>query len=186
MDQAGSDDLELIRRLRDGDAAAANTLAERYRTALIRFARSMVANDAVAEDVVQEALSRLSRENLPDGQPRPWLYRIVRNLCLDLLRRRKVSPTYCGRMATGFDPTRSTAGPLTRVAAAERSEAIRRILDELPEDYRAVLILKHFENLSREEIAAVLDISAATVKGRLVRGAELLRERLRGITGTQP
>ncbi|GMU84600.1 MAG: hypothetical protein AMXMBFR47_44690 [Planctomycetota bacterium] len=178
------DDLDLIRRLRAGDAAAAGLLADRYRAALVRFARSMIASDAAAEDVAQETLARLSRESLPEGPPRPWLYRIARNLCLDLLRRRKASPTCGGQLETGLDRARTTAGPLTRVAAIERSDAVRRALDALPEEYRAVLILRHVENLAREEIAAVLGISAAAVKGRLVRGSELLRETLRSITGT--
>lgn len=182
MNDAAPDDLELLRRLHAGDAAAGGLLADRYRAALVRFARSMLASDATAEDVAQEVLSRLTKEKLPGGPLRPWLYRIARNLCVDLLRRQKVSPTYGGQMPTGFDAPRVTAGPATRAAAIERSESVRRILDAMPEEHRVVLMLKHVENLTREEIASVLEISEATVKGRLVRGSEILRDELRKIT----
>lgn len=185
MEQGGSDDAELLARLRGGDASALGPIAERYRAGLARFARSMLASESAAEDVAQEALARLRYPRLPEGALRPWLFRIARNLCLDLLRHRKVSPTFGGQMPTAFDAARDTAGPATRVAAAERSELIRRILNEMPEEYRAVLLLKHLDGLSREEIAVVLEISDATVKGRLVRGSEYLRAELRKITGSR-
>lgn len=177
-------DLELVDRLRSGDAAAAGLLTERHRPALIRYARSLLSHEAQAEEVVQEALARLTLENLPEGPPRPWFYRVTRNLCLDILRRRQISPTYGGGMATGFDPARNTAGPATRAARAERDELIRQILEGMPEDYRSVLMLKHFEDLSRTEIAQVLGLSEQTVKGRLVRASEYLRDELRRITGS--
>lgn len=184
VDNSALSDLDLIGRLRAGDAAAGGLLADRYRAALIRFARSMLTSDVAAEDIAQETLVRLTREELPDGEPRPWLYRIARNLCLDMLRHRNASPTYGGQMPTGFDAAHATAGPATRASSSERSELIRRALDAMPEEYRSVLLLKHFESLSREEIATVLEISEASVKGRLVRGSEMLREELRKLTGT--
>jgi RNA polymerase sigma-70 factor (ECF subfamily) len=179
------DDTTRLESLRQGDLAAAAALAESYRPGLVRFARSMLGNDAAAEDAAQEALARLNGvAQLPEGQLRPWLYRVTRNLCLDILRRRKASPTWAGQMPTACEPARSTAGPATRVAAAERDELIRRILDSMPEEYRSVLLLKHFEELSRQEIAAVLEISETAVKGRLVRASEYLREELRKLTGS--
>ena len=183
MDTTVSIDQSLIARLRGGDTAAIAELSTRYRPALMRYARSMMGNDALAEEAVQETLSRLSGPNLPEGHPRPWLYKIARNLCLDALRRQAASPTHAARLNTGFDAPRETAGPATRAAGIERRESIRQILEVMPEEYRSVLTLRHIEELSREEIAEVLGVSEATVKGRLVRGSEYLREQLKNLTG---
>jgi RNA polymerase sigma-70 factor (ECF subfamily) len=182
MSHEGQSDHELVRMLRSGDAAAAGVLAERYRQPLVRFARSLLNYDSLAEEIAQEALSRLCVEHLPEGHLRPWLYKVTRNLCLDVLRRRNISPTHGGQMPDGFDASRDTAGPATRAAEAERAERIRRVLADMPEEYRMVVLLKHTEGLSREEIAEVLEISDAAVKGRLVRGMEYLREQLGNLT----
>ncbi len=177
-------DAELLEQLRGGDPAAARLLSDRYRPVLVRFACSLLDSADAAEDVAQETLARLQPENLPSGELRPWLYRVARNLCLDLLRRRKVSPTFWRALPSGFDPARTTAGPGTRVANAERDARVRAILDAMPEEYRSVLMLKHVEGLSRAEIAEVLEVSEISVKGRLVRAAVYLRERLRGEGGS--
>ena len=183
MSLAAEDDLALVARIRSGDPTAIAELALRYRTSLERFARSMLADDHAAEDVAQETLARLKQQLLPVGPPRPWLYRIARNLCLDRLRHNKASPTFGGRLRTGFDAPKNSAGPATRLGKAERDARVHSVLDQMPPEYRDVLLLKHFDDLSREEIAAVLDISEAAVKGRLVRGAEYLRDQLRGLSG---
>lgn len=175
-----------MQRLRGGDQEAAAWLVQRYRPALVRFAGAMLRNEGQAEEAAQEALARLNGSELPTGHPRPWLYRVTRNLCLDILRRRQASPTYAGRLPTGYEPPRKTAGPATRIDRQERNERIRQILDDMPQEYREVLILKHFDGLTREEIAEVLDVSPATIKGRLVRGTQYLREQLQKPTGTTP
>lgn len=183
VDPTVSVDLTLLARLRNGDPAAAAEIANRYRPALLRYTHSLMGNEARAEEITQETLSRLSGPVLPEGSPRPWLYKIARNLCLDALRRQKASPTHAARIQTGFEAARETAGPATRAANNERGELIRKILDAMPEEYRSVLTLRHIEDLSREEIAEVLGVSDAAVKGRLARGSEYLREQLRLITG---
>jgi RNA polymerase sigma-70 factor (ECF subfamily) len=175
-------DSELVRRLNDGDAAALATLAERYRAALTRFAFSMLGDEGRAE-VAQEAVARLAAERRPEGPPRAWLYKVTRNLALDLLRSQQISPTG-RRLPSHREPPADTAGPATRVADAERRALVRRILDEMPEEYATVLRLKHEEGLSRAEIAEVLEISEIAVKGRLVRAAEYLRQELRRLDGS--
>ena len=180
--QPADDDAELVAQARNGDAAAIGQIATRYRPTLVRFARSLVASDALADDIAQEVFARLGAGALPKGALRPWLYRIARNLCLDHLRHRRASPTNVGPPPTGFDAPDSTAGPATRAVGNERSELIRRALSTMPDEYREVLLLRHFEGLSREEIAAVLELSDAAVKGRLVRAAAYLREQIQDLT----
>ena len=178
-------DEQLLEASRAGDSSAAATLAERYLAAIARYCDSYLHDAARAEDIAQEMFGKLCDvENLPTGPVKPWLYRVARNRCLDILRRQQRSPTHHNRIRTGFDAARATAGPHTRAVQAERQELIRRIIDDMPEDYRSVLILKFYENLSRAEMAAALDVSEAAVKGRLARASEYLQEQLRKVTGT--
>jgi RNA polymerase sigma-70 factor (ECF subfamily) len=163
---------------------SATTVYQTFGDAIRRFCANYLKDEAAAQDVVQETFAKLATaEAPPAGELKPWLYRVARNRCLDLLRRRQVSPTYAGGMRTGFDAAGSTAGPGTRLAREERQRLIGEIIDRMPDEYRSVLLLKHVENLSRAEIAAALEISEAAVKGRLVRGAEYLSQELAQITG---
>lgn len=177
-------DRELLEQIRAGRHDAFHRLSDRYRPAIHRYAFSYLHDDARAEDVTQETFARLTATDaLPDGDVKPWLYKVARNMCLDILRRWARSPTHNRPIRTGFDVARQTAGPRTRADRAERRELIRQIIADMPEDYRSVLMLKHFEGMSREEMATVLEITEIAVKGRLVRASEYLREQLRNISG---
>jgi RNA polymerase sigma-70 factor (ECF subfamily) len=183
--QTPESDEALLRRIRNGDATATDALTKRYWEAIFRYCRSYLHEPARAEDVAQETFAKLGHEeSLPDGAVKPWLYRVARNRCLDILRRFKRSPTHHNRVQTGFDAARGGAGPQTHAVRRERREIIRSIIDEMPEDFRGVLILKFYENLSRAEMAAALDVSEAVVKGRLVRASQYLEDELRRITGS--
>jgi RNA polymerase sigma-70 factor (ECF subfamily) len=180
-------DRDLLAMIRDGRHDAYQALTDRYWAAIHRYAASYLNDAARAEDVAQETFAKLTDgETLPDGDIKPWLYKVARNKCLDILRRWQRSPTHNRPIKTGFDIARQTAGPRTRMARDERRDLIRRLISEMPEDYRSVLTLKHFEGMSREEMAAVLDVTEQTVKGRLVRASEYLREQLRGSGGFDP
>lgn len=178
-------DAELVGALAEGHPEAPDELYRRYWNPIQRFCRNYLTDEGRGEDVAQETFAKLLGErNLPAGELRPWLYRLARNRCLDLLRRHQRSPTDHNRLATGFDHAKSTAGPRTKLAREERRRLIREIIDSLPDDYRSVLILKHFEGLSRAEMASTLGISEIAVKGRLARASEKLQEELRRITGS--
>lgn len=182
-----SNDRELLERIRAGRHDAFQQLCDRYQPAIHRYAFSYLQDDARAEDVAQETFAKLTdAATLPDGDIKPWLYKVARNKCLDILRRWQRSPTHNRNMRTGFDVARQTAGPRTRMAREERRELIRQIIADLPEDYRSVLMLKHFEGMSRAEMASVLEITEIAVKGRLVRASEHLREQLRKLSGFEP
>ena len=88
------------------------------------------------------------------------------------------------RSTASSDAARPASGPATQAAKRERSQIIRAIIDAMPEDFRSVLILKYYENLSRTEMAAALDISEQAVKGRLVRASQYLEDELRRVTGS--
>ena len=178
-------DESLLQRIREGDAAATDALTKRYWEPIFRYCRSYLHDPARAEDVTQETFAKLgNKDSLPDGDVKPWLYRVARNRCLDILRRFKRSPTHHNRIKTGFDAARPSSGPATQAAKRERTQIIRSIIDAMPEEFRSVLILKFYENLSRAEMAAALDISEPAVKGRLVRASQYLEDELRRVTGS--
>lgn len=180
-------DRELLASIRDGRHEAYQALTDRYWAAIHRYAASYLGDAARAEDVTQETFAKLTdADTLPDGDVKPWLYKVARNKCLDILRRWQRSPTHNRPIKTGFDIARQTVGPRTRMARDERRELIQHLISEMPEDYRSVLTLKHFEGMSRAEMASVLEITEQAVKGRLVRASEYLREKLREISGFDP
>ncbi len=178
-------DIELLEALRGGDRTALDDLTRRYWDAIQRYCRTYLGDPARADDVAQETFAKLGDpDKAPTGDVRPWLYRVARNRCLDIMRHHKRSPTHANRLQTGFEAARSEAGPRTRFARTERAELIRGIIDQMPEELRSVLILKFYENLSRSEMAGALDVTEQTVKGRLVRASRQLEEELRRITGS--
>lgn len=177
-------DDSLADRLRNQEAGALDELFRRYRPPIERFCARYLRDEALGEDVAQDTFARIAAGGLPEGALRPWLYRIARNRCLDILRRRQISPTHGRPLETGVDAIRASAGPGTRVAGAERDALLRELVDQMPDEYRSALLLKHVENLSRSEIAATLEISEASVKGRLARASKSLQELLDRVTGT--
>jgi len=178
-------DDELMQGIRLRDAACVEELTRRYRPAICRFCANYLGDEALAEDVVQETFARLTTtDELPTGAVRPWLYKVARNRCLDILRRHQRSPTHHYRLASGFDVALPASGPATKAVRAERAALIREIIADMPEEYREVLTLKFYESLSREEMAECLDVSEQTIKGRLVRALVHLSNEMRRITGT--
>lgn len=179
MHDAGCSDEDLMKRIAEKDGDALTELSRRYWEPIRRFCASYLNDESMAEDVAQETFAKISAaEEFPTGMVKPWLYKVSRNRCLDILRRQQRSPTHDRPIKTGFDAPRDTAGPATRAAREERVELMRQIIAAMPEEYRVVLMLKHYESLSREEMAEALGITDAAVKGRLVRASEHLRQEL--------
>ncbi len=180
-------DESLLHGVGQGQQDCAKLLTERYWEAIQRYCMSYLEDEALASDVTQETFAKVtSGEIRPEGLVKPWLYKVARNRCLDIVRRHQRSPTHHHRLRTGFDAARDTAGPLTRMAEEERRALIRHIIASMSEEYRSVLLLKHFEGFSRSEMAEALEITEATVKGRLVRASTHLREQLAKITQMDP
>jgi len=164
----------LVIQLRQEDTKAGDLLSCLYRESITRFCRGYLGNQQEAEDVVQDVFCKvLSSTTIPDNF-RAWLYRIARNRCLDLIRsrqRRRDDVTLRTEPQIDLDPT----GHLTRLVKAEQRERLWDVLSSLPENQREVLRLRYTENLSRAEIAEILEISESLVKSRLFEGLEKLR-----------
>jgi RNA polymerase sigma-70 factor (ECF subfamily) len=183
------DDDALLRRIRAGDRDAFTDLMRRYNRRLYRVARSVLRDDAEAEDALQDAYLQAYRA-LPafrgESALGTWLTRIVVNAAL--MRQRKT-----GRLADvielgadfGSDETPLPRDRLDEPAqpelAALRAQTRRLIetgIDKLPAAFRTVFVLRAVEELTVEETAATLDIPEATVRTRYFRARALLREAL--------
>lgn len=164
-------DRALVRQHLDGDRQAAGNLIDRYQRRLFNVALRMLGNVQDAEDVTQTTLCKafLSMESY-DPQYRffSWIYRMTVNESLNELKRRRPMVTLEERFGI---PQRGVAAD----DALETEDRVGKALMDLKPDDRAVVVLRHFESLSYEEIADVLGVPTRTVKSRLFTARERLR-----------
>ena len=164
-------------------------IVQRYARHVYNIAYRMAGNEADARDLVQEAFLRVYRALRrvePDDPLERWLYRIVSNLHIDLLRKRPRT-----RVESLDAPVETARGEVSReIADLESSPeaildreqldvAIQRALGTLPQELRLVVVLSDIEGLAYEEIAAMLRTPLGTVKSRLHRARQALQQRLR-------
>ncbi len=142
---------------------------------MVRFCHAYLGSTEEAEDAVQEVFYKVLRAtDVPDNF-RAWLYRIARNHCFNVLRARARRGDQHDLPAASRLAADAT-GNLTRVVKQELRARIAHLLAALPLEQREVICLRHGEDLSRAEIAYVLDIPESTVKSRLFQGLKKLRE----------
>lgn len=177
------DDRELVARIRRGDELAFAAVHARYRAALERYAMRMLGSSAAAEDAVQDAFVRAHQALLRDEREielRPWLYRLVRNRCLDELKARPRVVGAVGGVALDEvgDAAAAEVAPLADpVAATERRHALREVVADiaaLPERQREVLLRRELDGQSHEELAAELGITVPASKKLANRARENL------------
>jgi RNA polymerase sigma-70 factor (ECF subfamily) len=175
---------ELLERCRNGDPAAFETLLGNYERLIYNLTFRYFGNHHDACDIGQEAMVRIYHkigEFNGKSSFKTWLYRVVTNLCLDELRRRKHQSASLEEIKEkGFEPAAGSPGPEEAAETGERAELIQELLQLLSEEHRAVLILKEIEGLDYQEIAEVLGCSLGTVKSRLNRAREAFRRQLTG------
>lgn len=168
-----TDDLEAVRSCLDGDVKSFELLVEKYQGVVYNIALRMVRNPEDAEDISQAAFLK-AYEKLGTYRDSfrfySWLYRIAVNEALNFLDRQKRFT----RLDERIEDPRQALDAASEVR--ERDERIQEALMELKPDHRAVLILKHFEDFSYEEIGAILDIPEKRVKSRLFTARQVLRE----------
>ncbi len=184
------DDIALVDLARRRDGMAFGLIMQRHNQRLYRVARSVLRNDAEAEDVVQEAyVSAFTHlgDFRGDARLSTWLTRITLNEALGRLRQRR--PTIDlknidaineqGEARVIFLPSaRQDSDPEAAAARAEVRRLLERAVDELPDPFRMVFVLRDVEEVSIEETAAYLGIRPETVKTRLHRARRLLRQAL--------
>jgi len=173
----GSSDERLMMRVKsDGDSRAFATLVGRWEDPIRRLCTRMVADPHRGDDLKQETFSRLFRKRAqyqPTGRFSTYLWRIALNICHDELRRVQRRQELFPQVElhdeaaeweehSGADPS-----PDMRVAQAEEGEIVRQALLQLPEIYRTVLVLRHYQQLKLTEIAEALEIPLGTVSSRM-------------------
>ena len=177
----------LAARFQQGDAAAFESLVERYQAPLYHFACRLLVSTAEADDAVQDALIQVYRALLRahlDGPVRPWIYRIARNRCLDVLKRRRIVPLASLDADEGDAGAALSASEPLPDELAERADLQRLLtaaIAELPLLYREVVALRYTGDLSLGEIATILNIPENTAKFRFHRAKDRLRQSLRAL-----
>lgn len=149
-------------------------LAEAVRRGHIAAVR-WLGNDAEAQEAAQEAARRAWAARASYDPARPfyaWYYRILKNLCLNEKARRAT------RARNPPEPAPSRPGADAQLVAAEQAVAVQRAMERLKPDQREVLELRHFQDLSYAEMAAVLEVPEGTIMSRLFRARRALRRAL--------
>jgi RNA polymerase sigma-70 factor, ECF subfamily len=187
--QGGTGDRELMARLAVGDREALAPLMERHYRRLYRIALSYLRQPDDALDVVQEAFVKAFQSaSRWDGSAEagPWLARITVNLSIDRWRRnRRRAQTFSPLAESDHVATLADHGPSPdrRVQGREAGERVAAALAGLPERQRAVVVLRHYQDMSLEEIAEALGMSLGTVKSSLHRALGRMRA---GLAGERP
>lgn len=209
---AASDEQQML-RLKRGDTEAFAGLVEKYRTPLVRFLYRMVHDAAVAEELAQEVFLRVYRARgryKPSAKFTTWLFKIATNLALNSLRDGRVrhgaempagaAARYGTLVRTGQGEVDAREGsgragaPGIEVVdprptmeqhliEAERAQAIRRAVEELPKKQRLAVLLHKYQEMDYAAIADILGCSVSALKSLLFRAYETLRVRLQPFIG---
>lgn len=157
------DEREIVRRCLAGETDAFAAIVERYGRVLYSVAYRMSGNHEDARDIVQNAFVRAYQGLSTFDAQRPffsWIYRIAVNESIDLVQRRRPGEPLADELSAG-------EGPFERAVTLELGARVQAALGQLPPDSRQVLVLRHFADLSYEEMSEVLGIPEKTVKSRL-------------------
>ncbi|MGC8668923.1 MAG: RNA polymerase sigma factor [Chthonomonadales bacterium] len=184
-------DAFLVQRTLDGDVEAYGVLVQRYERHVYSLAYRMVGNGDDAADLVQDtflrafgALASFRR----DASFLTWLYKIASNLCIDFMRARKsrASLSLDYEVEEGREPIADrSASPEDAAVRGAVSEVVQDAVLCLPAKYRVVVVMRHLQGLSIEEIAEQLQLPTGTVKTHLFRARQMLKERLKPVLGME-
>jgi len=184
-DQLADLESELVERHRHGDPAAFEAIYATYARGVYNLVLRTLGNREEAADLLQEIFLRVHR-HLGSFRGRSslktWIYRIAINRCRSRLRR--VQPSWVGLAEEGYDGATPLEDlrrdPEQRAMASETSRRVGRLLARVPSPYRETLYLREIEELSYKEIAEIMTVRVGTVRSRIARGREHLRELLEG------
>jgi RNA polymerase sigma-70 factor (ECF subfamily) len=185
------DEIALVHAALAGDLDAFNRLVLAYQDMAFNLAYRMLSDDDTAEDVTQTAFisAYTHLKDYRGGSFKAWLMRMVTNACYDELRRRQRRPTV---PLTPMDDDENeeiespawladpTASPEEQVSAGELDRAVQHCLENLPDDFRAVVVMVDVEGLDYQEVAQAIGKPLGTIKSRLARARLKLRDCLQG------
>ena len=179
-------DEELVAAILDGDAALYTDLVERYRGRLInnlnRFLGNVQESEELSQEVFLKVYRALDRYN-PTYRFSTWLFRVAKNAAIDLLRKRRLKLVPMQRVgvdgqARELEFESEERDPYRTLRNLERRHAIGAAIDGLKEEYRELIQLRHFAEMTYEEIAEFKGMPLGTVKNKLFRGRRMLKARL--------
>jgi len=175
---------KLIEAAQAGDQRAFGFLVRRHQKRLFRFIFGLLGSFDQAEDVVQEAFVK-AYQALASFRTEfdfyPWLSTIARNLAYNQLTRQEKAESLDQFKEAGFDPATEDLGPLEKLLDDESQKRFFAAVQALPAQYRAVFVLRHFEDMDYSQIASYLKIPPGTVDSRLYRARKLLMEALKDL-----
>ncbi len=183
-------DEALVRSVLSGERDRFELLVERYQTRLVNYLYRMVRNLEEAHDLTQEVFIRVYQAlDRYDSQYRysTWLFRVAQNAAIDVIRKRRIQLVPLTRRADeGSDATVDLELPdgqpsaLETLQGRELDASIRSAIDALPWEYRELILLRHYGELAYEEIAEVKAMPLGTVKNKLFRASQMLKQQLVG------
>ncbi len=189
-DEKRKEDAQLIQAAIQGDERAFETLLNKYKNLVFTIMMKMVRNPQEAEDLTQEAFMKAFRSLSSFNNEfafSTWLMKIATNNCIDFLRKRKLR-TYSINEPVQYKDEKieielpdHEPGPEKHLLQSEQKRILEEAIDQLPERYRYVILLRHKEEKSYEEISEILDLPLGTVKAQIFRAREILNKKLKEI-----
>ena len=183
-------DYDIVRRAINKDRNAFKELMDKYRFPVQMVVRKIVFDEKEVDDLVQEAFIKAFNSihtfNFEFAFS-TWLYKIATNNSIDYLRKRRLktysmdSPVKQKDGETQQEYADNAPTIEKELIAGERSDKIRHAIDDLPEKYRRVILMRHQDEMSYEDISEELELPLGTVKARIFRGRELLNKSLRDL-----
>ncbi len=181
-------DEELVAAILDGEAALYTDLVQRYQGRLVNYLNRFLFNVDESQELSQEVFLKVYRA-LDRYNPRyrfsTWLFRVAKNAAIDLLRKRRLKLVPMQRVGV-YGETREREFPSEErdpyqvLRNLERRDAIGAAIDSLTDEYRELIQLRHFAEMTYEEIAEFKGMPLGTVKNKLFRGRRVLKARLAG------
>ena len=171
-------DYELVQKCLSGNQGSFAEIVARYKKLIYNVVYNFIGNSPDLKDLFQEVFLRVYKSLAnynPDYQFSTWVVKIASNVCLDQLRRKRAEQMTMEDITEVSD---NRPNPEDQYIARERLEKIRKAVQELPEDYRILVILFHQQELSYEAMGQILDQPITIIKNRLYRARLMLRDKL--------
>jgi len=194
LSEKGKRDLALINRALDtGDTKAYNELMRLYRDPLYFMLFEKIGNEELAKDLTIEALGKAFKKlhlYVPNYVFSTWLFTIAKNNCIDYLRKNKLPTISIDKLTLNdkgekqsFDIPSEIPDPEKMMMKKQRVQILRQIVEQLKPNYRILVRLRYFKEMSYKEIATELEVPLGTVKAQLHRSREQLFNIMSGKKG---
>jgi RNA polymerase sigma factor (sigma-70 family) len=191
-EQSRIEDKALIAAAISGEQDAYKRLMKKYSGGIAHLVTRMIGNQEDVEDLTQEAFIKAFNSLATFNEEfafSTWLYKIASNNCIDYMRKRRLRTMSIDRPGPGAESDQqyeipdSSNIPDQHIQQSQQTQAIQKAIDNLPDKYRTVIIMRHQEERSYDEIAVALGLPIGTVKAHIFRAREMLYKQLRGKVG---